>query len=156
MPGAWAIVCPPAADATPVTHAAKQSATIATAASRTPIRLIVPLLLGHVARESRAKHDTPPLTERQGAVWRDLDWKFAARPPCRRHNGPPMRMKLAIALVAPLVLLGGCGGSKNVALKVDGPVVPWSSSQPSELAERSPSTTPCRAADLAMHGKIDF
>jgi len=56
-----------------------------------------------------------------------------------------MRSKLAIALVAPLVLMGGCGGSK--APEFDGPVVPWSSSRPSELADRTPVSTPCRAAD---------
>jgi hypothetical protein len=67
-----------------------------------------------------------------------------------------MRTKLAIALVAPLVLLGGCGGSKDGAPKFDGPVVPWTSSPPSELAERSPASTPCRAADLAVKGQVDF
>ncbi len=67
-----------------------------------------------------------------------------------------MRMKSAIALLAPLVLMAGCGGSKPAGPKVDGPVVPWSSSQPSELAERSPASTPCRAADLAVNGQVDF
>src|ERR1700754_788918 len=67
-----------------------------------------------------------------------------------------MRTKLAIALVAPLVLLGGCGGSKHAGAKVEGPVVPWISSQPSQLAERSPASTPCRAADLAVNGQVEF
>src|SRR3954464_9680682 len=67
-----------------------------------------------------------------------------------------MRSKLAIALLAPLVLMGGCGGSKQADPKVDGPVVPWVSAQPSELAERSPASTPCRAADLAVTGQVDF
>ena len=65
-----------------------------------------------------------------------------------------MRIKLAIALVAPLVLLGGCGGAKQA--EFDGPVVPWTASQPSELAERTPASTPCRAADLAVQGQVDF
>jgi hypothetical protein len=67
-----------------------------------------------------------------------------------------MRSKLAIALVAPLVFMGGCGDSKDTAAKFDGPVVPWVSSQPSELAERAPVPRPCRAADLAVHGDVDF
>jgi hypothetical protein len=68
-----------------------------------------------------------------------------------------MRTKLVIALVAPLVLLGGCGGgSKHAAPKFKGPVVPWISSQPPQFAARTPATTPCRAADLAVHGQIDF
>jgi Domain of unknown function (DUF4232) len=67
-----------------------------------------------------------------------------------------MRFKLATALVTPLVLIAGCGGSKTADLKVDGPVVPWSSSRPSELAERSPASAPCRAADLAVNGQVDF
>src|SRR4051812_16788834 len=66
-----------------------------------------------------------------------------------------MRMKLAIALLAPLVLMGACGGSKDAA-KFDGPVVPWTSSTPSELAERTPVSTPCRAADLAVQGNVEF
>ena len=45
---------------------------------------------------------------------------------------------------------------KDAAPKFDGPVVPWASSQPSELAERSPVSTPCQAADLAVHGQVDF
>jgi Domain of unknown function (DUF4232) len=67
-----------------------------------------------------------------------------------------MRMKPAIALLASLVVMGGCGGSKDGAGKFDGAVVPWVSSQPSELAERPPASTPCRAADLAVHGGVDF
>jgi hypothetical protein len=67
-----------------------------------------------------------------------------------------MRTKLAMALVAPLALLGGCGGSKHPSVKVEGPVVPWISRQPAELAERAPVSTPCRAAHLAVHGQVDF
>lgn len=63
-----------------------------------------------------------------------------------------MRFKLAIALTASLVLLGGCGGAKQAGR----PVVPWTASQPSELAERSPASTPCRATDLAVQGQVDF
>src|SRR3954462_373644 len=61
-----------------------------------------------------------------------------------------MRAKLAMALVTPLVLITGCGGSE------DGAVVPWTSSQPSQLAERTPVSTPCTAADLAVTGQVDF
>jgi hypothetical protein len=67
-----------------------------------------------------------------------------------------MRTKLALALLAPLVLIAGCGGSKDAALHLDGPVVPWSSRQPAALVERSPASTACRAADLAVHGQVDF
>jgi hypothetical protein len=67
-----------------------------------------------------------------------------------------MRWKLALALVTPLVLVAGCGGSKKAAPKFDGPVVPWSSSQPAELIERSPASTPCQAADLAVKGQVQF
>src|SRR4051794_30280314 len=66
-----------------------------------------------------------------------------------------MRSLVAIALVAPLVLMSGCGGAKP-APKFDGAVVPWTSSQPSQLAERAPSSTPCRAADLAVTGQVEF
>src|SRR3954454_15264784 len=67
-----------------------------------------------------------------------------------------MRMKLTVALVTPLVLIVGCGGSKDKAATSDGPVVPWTSSQPSQLAERTPVSTPCNAADLAVTGQVDF
>jgi hypothetical protein len=67
-----------------------------------------------------------------------------------------MRMKLVTGLVAPLVLIAGCGGSKNAGPEFDGPVVPWTSSQPSQLAERSPAPTACRAAALAVQGQVDF
>jgi hypothetical protein len=67
-----------------------------------------------------------------------------------------MRRLLAMALVTPVALIGGCGGSKDAGLKVDGPVVPWTSSQPAELAERSPVSTPCQAGDLAVKGQVEF
>jgi len=67
-----------------------------------------------------------------------------------------MRSKLAIALVGALALMGGCGGSDHSAPKFSGPVVPWVSSEPSELAERSPVSTQCRAADLKVPSQIDF
>ena len=53
--------------------------------------------------------------------------------------------------------MSGCGGAKNDAPTFDGPVVPWTSSQPSELAERTPAATRCRAADLKVTGdKVAF
>jgi Protein of unknown function (DUF4232) len=67
-----------------------------------------------------------------------------------------MRTKSAIALAASLVLTGGCGGTKDAAPEADGPVVPWVSTKPSQLAERAPAAAPCRGADLAVHGQIDF
>jgi hypothetical protein len=67
-----------------------------------------------------------------------------------------MRFKLATALVTPLVLMAGCGGSNTADLNVDGPVVPWIPSQPAELVERSPASAACRAADLAVTGKVEF
>jgi Domain of unknown function (DUF4232) len=67
-----------------------------------------------------------------------------------------MRSKVAIALVTPLVLVSACGGSKDAGPRVEGPVVPWTSSQPAELAERSPAATRCRAADLAVKGQVEF
>jgi Protein of unknown function (DUF4232) len=63
-------------------------------------------------------------------------------------------MKLACALVASLALTSGCGGSEKVAF--DGPVVPWTATRPSQLAERTPASAPCRAADLAVHGQVNF
>jgi hypothetical protein len=63
-----------------------------------------------------------------------------------------MCSKLAVALVASLTFMVGCGDSSDPG----GPAVPWTSSRPSQLAERSPVATPCRAADLAVHGQVDF
>jgi hypothetical protein len=65
-----------------------------------------------------------------------------------------MRTRFAIALA--VVLLGGCGGSKKAEVKVDGPIVPWTASQPSQLAARTPAATQCRAADLHVTGQVDF
>ena len=68
-----------------------------------------------------------------------------------------MRSKLVAALVAPLLLIVGCGGSdKDAATKFDGPVVPWVAKQPPEMAARAPVSTPCQAADLSVHGQVDF
>src|SRR5689334_7401828 len=67
-----------------------------------------------------------------------------------------MRSKVAIALITPLFVMVGCGGSKDSASKVDGPVVPYTANQPAELADRSPATTPCRAADLSVQGQVDL
>jgi hypothetical protein len=68
-----------------------------------------------------------------------------------------MRSKLVAALVAPLLLIVGCGGSdKDAAPKFDGPVVPWVAKQPPEMANRAPVSTPCKAADLGVHGQVDF
>jgi hypothetical protein len=67
-----------------------------------------------------------------------------------------MRRKFAMALVTPLVLVAACGGSTSSDLKVDGPVVPWIPAQPAELAERTPASAPCRAADLAATGQVEF
>src|SRR4051794_30609312 len=67
-----------------------------------------------------------------------------------------MRTKLVMALGVSLVLGAGCGGAKDGAAKFDGPVVPWASAQPPELAPRTPASTACRAADLAVHGQVAF
>src|SRR3954467_5643540 len=114
-PGAAAIVFPPlarAAGAPPSAHAAKQSAAVAIATSRTPIRPIKPLLDMHVARETRANDTTPPasLVFRRGRRLPPL--KVRSGRHSGLHNGPPMRSKLAIAPVAAVVLMAGCGGSK--------------------------------------------
>ncbi len=61
-----------------------------------------------------------------------------------------------MALVTPLVLVAACGGSNTRDLKVDGPVVPWIATQPAELAERTPASVPCQAADLAATGQVEF
>src|SRR4051794_25721527 len=67
-----------------------------------------------------------------------------------------MRAKLAVALLAPLVVMSGCGGTKKDAQTYDGPVVPWVSTQPSQLAERTPAATQCRAADLKVTNQVAF
>src|SRR3954453_19253627 len=98
MPDASATVFPPlacAAGAPPSRHAARQSTTVAAATNRTPIRSMDPLLHLHYRRErTTAQEATASLKVRSSRH-------------SQRHNGPPMRPKLAIALVAPLVLMGG-------------------------------------------------
>lgn len=154
-PGACAIVRAPAADAAPGAQTATHSAATADAESRTPIRLIQPLLLKHPPPKTKAKEEARPGAGHK-RPWRFVNTKMRGSGHDRGHNFPPMRAKLAIALAAPLVLLGGCGGSKHAGPTADGPVVPWISRQPSQLAERSPASTRCRGADLAPTGKVDF
>ncbi|WP_028067668.1 DUF4232 domain-containing protein [Solirubrobacter soli] len=67
-----------------------------------------------------------------------------------------MRLKLSVALVASLTFVGGCGNSSDPGSQIKGPVVPWTSSRPAQLADRAPVSTPCRAADLAVHGQVEF
>src|SRR3954462_6030687 len=67
-----------------------------------------------------------------------------------------MRAKLAVALLAPLIAMSGCGNTKKDAQTYDGPVVPWVSTQPSQLAERAPAATQCRAADLKVPNQVAF
>ena len=67
-----------------------------------------------------------------------------------------MRTKLAFALLASLLVMSGCGGAKNDDPTFDGPVVPWTASQPTELAARAPTSTPCRGADFKATDDVKF
>jgi hypothetical protein len=63
-----------------------------------------------------------------------------------------MYAKVSVALLASLTFVAGCGNSSDSASSV----VPWTANEPSQLADRSPVQTPCKASDLAVHGDVDF
>jgi hypothetical protein len=65
------------------------------------------------------------------------------------------RLSVAIALLA--VLGAGCGSSaKKATTEAVGPVVPWTSQKPPQVADRRPASAPCRAADLQAQGLVTF
>jgi hypothetical protein len=66
--------------------------------------------------------------------------------------------RLAIALLALLVVAAGCGSGtkKHRAAAAAGPAVPWTSRKPAPAAPRTPVSMPCRAADLAIPHQVRF
>lgn len=60
----------------------------------------------------------------------------------------------ALAFVLLTLLAAGCssGSEKHAA----GPVVPWISKKPPQVAERAAGATPCRAAHLKVPGQVKF
>jgi hypothetical protein len=52
------------------------------------------------------------------------------------------------------VLAGGCSSGSDQ--QAAGPVVPWTSTRPPQVAERPAVATPCRAAGLEVPGKVRF
>lgn len=65
-----------------------------------------------------------------------------------------MRSRAPVALVLLAVLVAGCSSdSKEQAVA---PAVPWTSETPPQVAERTPVSTPCRAADLDVRGQVKF
>jgi hypothetical protein len=63
-------------------------------------------------------------------------------------------MRAQVALVLLAVLVAGCSSdSKKQAVA---PAVPWTSETPPQVAERTPVSTPCRAADLDVRGQVKF
>ncbi|HEX7312224.1 MAG TPA: hypothetical protein VF232_13705 [Gaiellaceae bacterium] len=66
-------------------------------------------------------------------------------------------MRLAIAIALLLAVAAGCSsGSKSSEADSGPPPVPWISTKPPQVAERSPVTTPCRASDLRIPGPVKF
>src|SRR5215218_2654056 len=63
----------------------------------------------------------------------------------------------SIAIVSLLVLAAGCSsGSKEERTVVAGPAVPWTATEPPQLAGRKPVVAPCRAADLSVPDQVRF
>ena len=68
-----------------------------------------------------------------------------------------VRASLAIACVLLLAVAAGCSsGSKSSEADSGPPPVPWISTKPPQVAERTPVTTPCRASDLRISGQVKF
>lgn len=80
--------------------------------------------------------------------------------PGRREGSVIMgrvRPRRAVALISLTVIAVGCSsGSKKEQAQAVGPAVPWTSKKPPQVAERVPSATPCRAADLEVPGQVRF
>jgi hypothetical protein len=65
-----------------------------------------------------------------------------------------VRSRAQVALVLLAALAAGCSsGAKKQAVA---PAVPWTSNKPPQTAERTPVSTTCRAADLAVRGQVKF
>jgi hypothetical protein len=69
-----------------------------------------------------------------------------------------VRASIRIVLVLLLLALGaGCSSSsKKGKSAVLDPAVPWTSKQPAQVAERTPATAACAAADLKVQGQVTF
>src|SRR3954451_21731286 len=69
-----------------------------------------------------------------------------------------VRASIRIASVLlPLALAAGCSSSsKKSDADALGPAVPWTSSRPSQVAERAPAAAACAAADLKVQGQVTF
>jgi uncharacterized protein DUF4232 len=69
-----------------------------------------------------------------------------------------VRGRLVVGLLLLAVVAAGCSSSskKTRSSAPAGPAVPWTSSQPSQVVERTPAARACRAADLAIRGQVAF
>ena len=68
-----------------------------------------------------------------------------------------MRAKLAVALLAPLIVMSGCGGSKKNCPDLRRPCRSLDSGPTVRARRRAPAATQCRAADLKVTpSQVDF
>jgi hypothetical protein len=68
-----------------------------------------------------------------------------------------VRSTLALTIALLLAVAAGCSSSSKSSETDSGPpAVPWISTKPPQIAERSPVTTPCRASDLRLSRQVKF
>ena len=66
------------------------------------------------------------------------------------------RVRRSIPLALLLVVAGCSSGSRHEAQQAAGPVVPWTSAIPPQVADRPAVTRVCRAANLKVQGQVKF
>src|SRR5690348_685742 len=68
--------------------------------------------------------------------------------------GDDASMRTALLLALVLVVAGCDSGGKHTRPASLGPAVPWTDARPAQVAERTPVSRACRAADLGLRGEI--